>query len=165
MRKKQECRIWQTYVAGRWIGGTLTNFTEIKKRVARLLDLAAQSESGELERKYTKKERVIIGREFDKLTYNFDGIKTMERIPQFMIVVDPRHNHIAVAEAQEVGIPVIGITSSDANLDALTYPVLVNDALRSSVTFVLKELTKAFIEGRTEFVPPKREESKKTASK
>lgn len=146
------------YIVNRWIGGTFTNFSEIKKRIARLIDLESQQESGELERKYTKKERVMIGREFDKLNFNFGGIKYLEKLPQLMVVVDPRHNHIAVAEAAEMNIPVIGVMSTDSNLDAVTYPVVVNDSLQSSVDLVLGELAAALTEGKAEFVPPKREE-------
>lgn len=138
------------YVTNRWIGGMLTNFSEIKKRIARLLDLTAQGESGELERKYTKKERVVIGRELEKLTFNFGGIKGIEKTPGMMLVVDPRHNSIAVEEAKTMKIPVIGITSSDANLKHLTHPVVVNDSLQASVALVLSELTDALLEGKAE---------------
>lgn len=146
------------YVSNRWIGGMLTNFSEIKKRIARLLELTQQGESGELERKYTKKERVMIGREMEKLAFNFGGVKAMERMPQLMVIVDPRHDIIAVREAIELGIPTIAITSSDGNLKDITYPIVVNDALRSSVTLTLKELTDAYAKGRSEFVPPAKKE-------
>ena len=149
------------YVTNRWIGGTLTNFSEIKKRLARLNDLSVQGESGELERKYTKKERVLIGRESDKLTFNFGGIKEIEKTPQLIVVVDPRHNSIAVEEANELNIPVIGVTSSDANLRHITYPVLANDSLQSSVRVVLDELSEAYLAGKSEFTPAKKEEDKK----
>lgn len=135
------------YVINRWIGGTLTNFPEIKKRTQRLNDLTSQSGSDELERKYTKKERVLIGREREKLLFNFGGIQTLEKLPQLMVVVDPRHSAIAVDEANEMGVPVVGITSSDANLKEVTHPVVANDSLQSSVTFVLDELTEALKEG------------------
>ena len=93
-------KVEMPFVVNRWIGGMLTNFSEIRKRIHRLTDLLAQGESGELERKYTKKERVIIGREIEKLNYNFAGIKAMERIPGLMVVVDPRHDMIAILEAR-----------------------------------------------------------------
>jgi len=148
------------YVTNRWIGGMLTNFTEIKKRIARLLDLTAQGESGELERKYTKKERVVIGRELEKLTFNFGGIRTLERAPDMLVVVDPRHDEIAVSEAHELNIPVVGISSSDGNLSNITYPVVVNDALRGSVSLVLEELTHAYLEGKKEQAAPAKKTEK-----
>lgn len=147
------------FVTHRWVGGMLTNFSEIRKRINRLNDLTAQGESGELERKYTKKERVIIGRELAKLTNNFGGIQKMDRLPSMMIVADPRHDAIAVAEANQLGIPVIGITSSDANLRLITHPILVNDSLQASISLVLSELTDAYTKGKSEYVAPKREET------
>jgi len=151
--KDTATKLGMPYVTNRWIGGMLTNFTEIKKRITRLLDLTAQGESGELERKYTKKERVVIGREFEKLSFNFGGIKDMERPPSLMVVVDPRHDAIAVREACDLGIKVLGITSSDGDLANIDYPVLVNDALRGSVSLVLDELADAFEEGSAQQKP------------
>ena len=142
------------YVVNRWIGGMLTNFTEIKKRIVRLADLLAQGESGELERKYTKKERVILGREIEKLDFNFGGIRALERMPALMIVVDPRHDSIATSEARELNIPVIGIMSSDTNLKEVTHPIIANDALQTSVRMILDELTTAYIAGKSEYVVP-----------
>lgn len=146
------------YVVNRWVGGMLTNFSEIKKRIQRLTDLTAQGESGELERKYTKKERVIIGRELAKLNTNFSGIQKMDRAPYAIVIVDTRHDSIAITEACELNIPVIGIVSSDTNLRLITYPIVVNDALQSSVSLILSELTQSYKEGKAEFVPVKREE-------
>jgi small subunit ribosomal protein S2 len=149
------------FVVNRWVGGMLTNFSEIKKRIQRLADLTAQGESGELERKYTKKERVIIGREFDKLTSNFSGIKSMDRMPHALVIVDPRHDFIAVSEARELNIPIIAITGSDANLRLVTYPIVANDALQGSVSLILGELTEAYKAGKAEFVPVKKEETRR----
>ncbi len=149
------------FVVNRWVGGMLTNFSEIKKRVQRLHDLVAQGESGLLERKYTKKERVIIGRELDKLTLNFAGIQKMDRLPYALVIVDPRHDAVALKEAQELKIPVVGVTSSDANLKLIQYPIVVNDGLQASVALVLSELTQAYTAGKSEFTPVKREETKR----
>src|SRR5690606_25935659 len=85
-------------VVNRGVGGMITNWSEIRKRLARLFELIAMGESGELERKYTKKERVIMGRELDKLTHNFGGIRAIEKHPDLMVIVDPRHDKLAVAE-------------------------------------------------------------------
>lgn len=141
------------YVSNRWIGGMFTNFSEIKKRIARLESLMAERESGELDRKYTKKERVLINREIDKLNFNFAGIKSLTRTPDLMVVVDPRHDVIAVQEALDIRIPVIALMSSDCDASKITHPVFVNDALQSSVSIVLGELAKAFTEGKGQFVP------------
>lgn len=141
------------FVTNRWIGGMLTNLPEIKKRLLRLDTLTKEGESGELERKYTKKERVVIGREVDKLSFNFRGISTITKLPDLMVVVDPRYDSIAVKEAQDMKVPVIGIMGTDCNLTEVTYPVLVNDALQSSVKLILGELVDSLLEGKTQFIP------------
>lgn len=141
------------YVTNRWIGGMLTNWSEIKKRINRLEALTHEKESGELERKYTKKERVVIGREIDKLSHNFFGIASMQKKPDFMLVVDPRHDHVAVTEAIESKVPIIAIMSSDCNASKITHPVIANDSLQSSVSVLLDELTTAYAEGKSAYVP------------
>jgi len=141
------------YVTNRWIGGMLTNFTEIRKRIERLKSLRTEKESGELERKYIKKERVVIGREMDKLIFNFGGIVEITKTPDIMVVIDPRYEHIAVAEAHEKGIPIIGVMSSDSNIKQVTHAVLVNDALAASITLVLNELAASLEAGKKAFVP------------
>ena len=150
------------YVVNRWVGGMLTNFSEIRKRIQRLNDLIAQGESGELERKYTKKERVIIGRELTKLSTNFGGIQKMERLPNLLIVVDPRHDSIAVSEATHLNIPVIGLTNSDTNVHLITHPILMNDSLQASVSLVLNELLTAYKAGKSEYIAPKRDDVRRT---
>jgi len=147
-------KVSMPYVTNRWIGGTFTNFSEIKKRIARLESLIQKQESGELERKYTKKERVLINREMDKLRFNFGGITTLTRPADIMLVVDPRHDIIAVREAQDLGIPVVALMSSDCNIDKIKFPIVMNDALQSSVALVLQELVSALEKGKTMFVPP-----------
>lgn len=141
------------FVVNRWIGGLLTNANEIKKRTNRLAALLAERESGEAERKYTKKERVLINREIDKLTHNFGGITKLEGKPDLMVVVDPRHDSNAIKEAVALNIPVVAIMSSDCDANPITYPIPVNDSLTASVNLVLSELTEAFLEGRKAFTP------------
>lgn len=148
-------------VTNRWIGGTITNFSEIKKRIDRMLSLKEQEESGELDRKYTKKERLLVAREVDKLEFNFKGIANMTTLPGVMIVVDPRHESIAVEEAAQARIPVVGIMSSDCNIDNVTVPVVVNDSHRSSVELALTELMAAYLEGQKKYTPKTQEKDEK----
>ena len=143
------------YVVNRWVGGMITNWTEIRKRVARLFELIGMGESGELERKYTKKERVVLNRELEKLTHNFGGIRAIEKNPDMLVVVDPRYDKLAVAEAIEKNIPIIGIMSSDNNAKEITYPIVMNDTLRASVSLVLDELVESYKEGKASFTPAK----------
>lgn len=131
------------YVVNRWIGGVLTNFTEIKKRVQRLNDLEAEQAAGTLERKYTKKERVMLGREMDKLRHNFGGIQQMTRRPDLLVVVDPRHDDIAIQEAKTLGVPVAAIMNSDCDVSQIDHPVVMNDSLRGSVELALATLARA----------------------
>ena len=143
------------YVSNRWIGGMLTNYTEIKKRINRLEALNQEKESGELERKYTKKERVVIGREITKLNFNFAGIAAVTKLPDYMLVVDPRHDHVAVTEAMSRNIPIIAIMSSDCDASKIAHPVVANDSLQASVSVLLEELTTAYKEGKDEYVETK----------
>lgn len=141
------------YVTNRWIGGMFTNFPEIKRRINRLEVLMNEKESGELERKYTKKERVVIGREVTKLSFNFFGISKMQKLPDYMLVVDPRHDAISVAEAKVKGVPVIAIMGSDCDASEVKIPVVANDSLQSSVSLILDELVSAYAEGKSAYVP------------
>lgn len=141
-------RIGAPYVAGRWLGGTISNFTEIKKRIDRLADLTQKRDSGELNKLYTKLERIYIDREIDRLTERLEGIRDLAKRPDAMVIVDTRHEGHATKEALGAGIPIIGIMSSDCNLRDAAYPVAVNDASRKTVTLVLNELAAAYEDGR-----------------
>jgi small subunit ribosomal protein S2 len=131
------------FVDGRWIGGTLTNFPEIRRRVEKLEKLTSEREKGELT-KYTKKERLLIDREISNLEYMFSGIVSLKGMPAALIVVDPKKEHIAVKEAQDKGIPVIAIAGSDCNLNEVTFPIIGNDASQTSIAFFVNEIVKAY---------------------
>lgn len=146
MVKKAAEDIDMPYVTGRWVGGTLTNFDEIKKRVEKLEDLVSQKEKGELA-KYTKKERILIDREIEKLEDYFGGLRSMKKIPKALFVVDSKKEHIAVKEAKEVGLPVISISGSDCDFSLIDYPIPANDSSRHSVEFLMNEIVSAYKEG------------------
>ena len=131
------------FVDGRWIGGTLTNFPEIKKRLNKLEDLTKQKEKGELT-KYTKKERLMIDREIANLERFFSGISEMKDLPKAVIVVDPKKEIIAVTEAQRMNIPVIALCGTDSDISGISYPIVANDAAVSSITFFVNEIAKAY---------------------
>ncbi len=134
------------FVAGRWIGGTLTNYPQIKKRILKLETLLTQKEKGELA-KYTKKERLLIDREIERLLTYFGGLRTLNDLPKALCVIDSKREHIAVAEARFLGIPVVSISGSDCNLREITYPFPANDSSKASIEFFLKEIAAAFKEG------------------
>lgn len=139
-------RVNMPYVAGRWLGGTLTNFPEIKKRIAKLEDLTLQKEKGELA-KYTKLERLMIDREIDRLQKSFGGLLPMRTLPKVMFVVDSKREHIAVAEAHRLKIPVVALLSSDCDMRGVEYPIPANDSSVASITYFVNEIAKAVTEG------------------
>lgn len=135
--------IGMPFVDGRWIGGTLTNFPEIKKRLNKLEDLTKQKEKGELV-KYTKKERLMIDREIANLDRFFSGILSMRDLPKAMFVVDSQKEIIAVTEARKMGIPVISLSGTDCDISVVNYPIVANDSSVSSITFFVNEIAKAY---------------------
>ncbi len=134
------------YVAGRWIGGTFTNTSEIKKRVAILVDLTDKKAKGELV-KYTKKERLLIDRKIAKLEKMYSGLLEMKVPPAALFVVDSREESIAVVEAHQMNIPVISLSNSDCNLKELDYAIPGNDSAKASITFFVGKIADAYREG------------------
>jgi small subunit ribosomal protein S2 len=139
----------QPYVIGRWIGGTLTNFEEISKRVKRLETLLEQKSKGLLA-KYTKKERLMIDREIENLEERFGGITNMKFKPKAVFVIDSKHEEIAVQETLNEKIPVIGLSNSDGNIDILTYPIIANDSSVKSVKFFVAQIVEAYKASKVE---------------
>lgn len=140
-------RLSQPYVAGRFVGGTITNFPQIRKRVEKLLKLTSERESGELNR-YTKKERLLIDRDIDRLSKDFGGIVSMASIPAAAVVIDPRYEKIVVAEAKYAKIPIIALANSDCDLNNIAYAVPGNDALQKSIALFLQIIAAAYEEGK-----------------
>jgi len=134
------------YVSERWVGGALTNFPEIKKRIVKLLDLRDQKEKGGLD-KYTKKERLLIDREMDDMTKNFQGLTGITRTPDAIFVVDPKKEHIAVTEAHKMNLPVIALMNTDCNMKKAEFPIVANDASVSSISFFLAQIKSAYNKG------------------
>jgi small subunit ribosomal protein S2 len=134
------------YVSERWVGGILTNYPEIRKRITKLLDLRSQKEKGDLE-KYTKKEKLLIAKEMEDMTRNFQGLTSISKTPDAVVVIDPKKESIAVTEAQKMGLPVIAILNTDCNLKEVNYPIVANDASVSSITFFLNKIKEAYAKG------------------
>ena len=137
------------YVAARWLGGTISNWTEIKKRIDRLAELRETAATGALAKQHTKLELVMIGREKARLETRLDGITTMTKKPDALLVVDTKHEKHAVKEANDAGIPIIAIMSSDCDLKEAAYPIVANDTSRETVKLILSELAEAFSKGQT----------------
>lgn len=141
------------YVAGRFIGGTLSNFPEIKKRVDKLESWVSQKEKGELV-KYTKKERLLIDREIEKLRTFFFGLSVMKRLPEAVFIIDSKKESIALKEAKTMGIPVIALCGTDNNLNEVDFPIPGNDSSRTSIEFFLKQIVASYKDGQLKKVTP-----------
>lgn len=124
------------FVDFRWLGGTLTNFGVMKKRIDYYETLKLKKESGELA-KYTKKEQVQFSKEIGKLARNFYGLKNLTRLPDAVFTVDSVIHKTAVAEANKLHVPVIAVMDTDDDPDLVQYPILANDHARASVALVL----------------------------
>ncbi|OGG48126.1 30S ribosomal protein S2 [Candidatus Kaiserbacteria bacterium RIFCSPHIGHO2_02_FULL_50_9] len=137
----------QPYVASRWIGGTITNWNQIKKRLEHLADLTRAREKGELS-KYTKWERLAIDKEIEDLEMNFSGIKDMKELPNALFIVDTRMERAAVTEALKTGTPTIALINSDCDATEVTYPIVGNDATMASISFFVNEIAAAYASGK-----------------
>lgn len=130
------------YIAERFIGGTLTNFPQIKKRIEKLHDLLKKKETGELS-VYTKKEQLLIQRDIDRLDRDFGGISSLTNIPAAIVMIDARHESMCVKEAAHLHIPVVALCNTDCTLEGIEYPIVGNDGSVPSVRFVLEAIKKA----------------------
>lgn len=143
-------KIGMPYVASRWIGGTLTNFLEIRKRIDMMSDLLSQKEKGELA-KYTKKERLLIDRKIEKLRKMFEGIKNMTALPKALFILDPRYEETALKEARGLNIPIIALCGSDNNIANIDYPILANDSNIASIEFFVSKIAEAYKKSNPKF--------------
>lgn len=139
----------QFYVTKRWLGGMLTNFETIKASIDRLRKIDAMRENGEFEY-FTKKERARMEKEYARLSEYLSGIKDMKGTPSVMFVVDLPKEHIAVAEAKRLGIPVVGIADTNSDPDAIDYPIPGNDDAIRSIKLFANLVADAYVEGSKE---------------
>ena len=154
--KAEAVALGAPYVAGRWLGGTLTNFGQMKLRMAKLVDLRDKKIKGELA-KYTKKEQLIIDREVAILEDMFAGLLPMATLPGAVFVIDSTAEKTAVAEAGKIKVPVIALMSSDCDLESAQYPIPANDSATSSMQYFVKEIASSFRMGKTRALPPTKE--------
>jgi small subunit ribosomal protein S2 len=134
------------HVSERWLGGMLTNFVTIRKSIKRLNAIDKMEVDGTFE-KITKKERLLISRERDRLRKVFGGIETMTRLPGALFVVDIRKEHLAIKEAKILNIPVIGIVDTNTDPDEVDYPIPANDDSIKTIEIIAKVMAEAVIEG------------------
>jgi len=137
------------YVNSRWLGGTLTNFKTIQKRIRRLKELEKMEEDGTFDL-FTKKEAILLKKEQAKLEKNLGGIKEMRRLPSALFVVDPKVEHNAVAEAKILGIPVFGIVDTNCDPDEVDYVIPANDDAIRAVKLIVAAMADAVCEAKGE---------------
>ncbi len=146
IREESE-RAGQFYVNERWLGGMMTNFQTIQKRVARLKELEAMEEDGTFE-VLTKKEVQVLRHEMNKLETYLGGIKEMNKLPGALFVVDPRKERIAVAEARKLNIPIVAIVDTNCDPDEIDYVIPGNDDAIRAVRLLTAKMADAVLEGR-----------------
>ena len=135
------------YVNQRWLGGTLTNFKTIRKRIERLTQLEQMEQDGTFD-VLPKKEVVLLRKEMDKLNKNLGGIKEMTEIPGVMFVVDPKKEHIAIQEARKLNIPVVGLVDTNCDPNDVDYVIPGNDDAIRAVKLITDVMANAIIEGK-----------------
>ncbi len=135
------------YITNRWLGGTLTNFKTLSNSIRHLKDLEKMADDGTFD-VLPKKEVALLKKEQEKLMKNLEGIKEMRKVPNAIIVVDPRMEHNAVAEGRKLGIPVFGICDTNADPDEVDYAIPANDDAIRSVHLILAVLADAIVEAK-----------------
>ncbi|MFC2738180.1 MAG: 30S ribosomal protein S2 [Leptotrichia wadei] len=158
--KEQAERAGMYYVNSRWLGGMLTNFSTIKKRIERMKELERMDAEGILDTDYTKKEAAAFRKELSKLSKNLSGIRDMEKVPDAIYVVDVKMEELPVKEAHLLGIPVFAMIDTNVDPDLITYPIPANDDAIRSVKLITSIMANAIVEGNQgiENVEPQSEE-------
>lgn len=140
--KEAAQKLEMPYVTTRWIGGALTNYSEIKKRIAKLSKMMADREKGEYD-KYNKKEQLDLDKQIEKLQKHYTGLLTMSELPKAVVVVDSKAEVIAVKEANDMNIPVISLSNTDCDISSISYPIVANDSSAKSISYFITKLAEA----------------------
>ena len=145
--RQEADRAAMPYVNTRWLGGTLSNWMTINRRIAYFKELEARSNLGE-DARMTKKERLLLSKEFERMERSFGGLRNMERLPGLLFIVDPTIESIAVEEANSMHIPIVAMCDTDANPDKITYPIPANDDAIRSIQLIAGRIADAVLEGQ-----------------
>ena len=145
--EQQTTRCGMPFVADRWLGGTLTNFRTIRSRLSRLEELEALRASDEIST-YSKKMQSALAREYRKMYRNLNGMRTMNRLPECLVVVDPRKEKNAVREARNLGITTIALIDTDCDPDQIDLPIPGNDDSIRSIELIIRHLADAVLAGK-----------------
>lgn len=148
------------YVKNRWLGGTFTNFSEIKRRIKYLNEQEALETSGEF-KKYTKYEQSQARKEIARMNEKMGGMKKMDKLPQAVFLIDIKENALAVKEARRAGIPTIALTDTNTDPTLVDYPIPANDDALSALKYILGIITKNIVEAKKNPKAEKSEDTKK----
>jgi len=141
----------QLYVTERWLGGTLTNFQTIKRSIARMKQIEKWDLDGTMSQ-YGKQEQSMYRREAARMFKNLDGIRTMEKYPAAMFVVDIKREHNAIAEARRLKIPIVAIVDTNCDPELCDYPIAGNDDAIRSVRMILQTVVQTITQARAEYI-------------
>lgn len=144
--REESARVGIPYVITRWIGGTLTNWEQIKKSIDSLVEMRKKMAEGGYD-KYTKKERVLFKREIDRLERLYGGLVNIKGMPAVIFIVDPNRESVAIKEAQTVGVKTVAIVDSNGDPEGINYVIPANDDALKSVKLIVKTITVAIEEG------------------
>ena len=145
---REASRCGMPFVSDRWLGGTLTNFRTIRNRLGRLEELETLRNSDQLAA-YSKKMQSALNREFRKMYRNLHGMRTMNRLPECLVIVDPKKEKNAVKEAQKLGITTVALIDTDSDPDLVDLPIPGNDDSIRSIELIIQQLADAILEGKT----------------
>ncbi len=151
------------FVSERWLGGTLTNFRTIRSRLGRLEELEKLRESEQID-SYSKKMQSALTREYRKMFRNLNGMRTMNRLPECLVIIDPGKERNAVREARRLGITTVGLIDTDSDPDAIDLPIPGNDDGIRSIELIVSQLADAVIAGRGQNVSQQKDGSTQAAA-
>ena len=146
--EREAIRCGMPFVNDRWLGGALTNFRTIRSRLSRLEELEAIRSSDKLQT-YSKKAQSALNREYRRMYRNLHGIRTMSRLPECLVVIDPKKEKNAVKEAQKLGITTVALIDTDSDPDTVDLPIPGNDDSIRSIELIVQHLADAILEGRS----------------
>jgi small subunit ribosomal protein S2 len=161
--EQQGMRCGMPFVSDRWLGGTLTNFRTIRSRLARLEELERIRSTDEIST-YSKKMQSSLAREYRKMYRNLNGIRTMNRVPECLVVIDPRKEKNAIREARKLGVTTVALIDTDCDPDEVDLPIPGNDDSIRSIELIVKLLADAIVAGKTASGAMKPEEAEALAA-
>lgn len=146
--KKEAEEAGALYIIERWIGGLITNFEEVSKNIKKMIDLEEKRKNEEEMKIYTKKEAVLMDREIARLERLYGGLRTLDKLPDAVFIVDVKREETAAKEAKKRGVPVLAIADTNANLDLIDYPIPGNDDSIKSIRIITQTIADAVSEGK-----------------